>query len=269
MIPKTIHYCWFGKGEIPEKDKECIESWKKHCPDYEIMLWNEGNYDISKNKYMQQAYQEGKWGFVPDYARLDIVYNNGGIYLDTDVEIIQSFDDLLNNKGFAGFEEDRYVALGLGFGAEKNNPLIKKMRDQYDGLSFINEDGTLNTIPSPVLSTQILEEAGYIMDGSFQCIDGFNIYPSEYFCPMDYQTGEVIITKYTKSIHWYNASWFTDIRKKETNVKRRLCRTFGIGLGNKLFIIYKYALNPKRLVKRLLYKDDIYYKEKARGENQE
>ena len=127
MIPKIIHYCWFGNGPIPEKDKKCINSWKKYCSDYKIIQWNEKNYDITKNKYMNQAYQQKKWGFVPDYARLDIIYTYGGIYLDTDVEIIKSFDSLLSNRGFAGFERPDYVNLGLGFGAEAENIIIKKM----------------------------------------------------------------------------------------------------------------------------------------------
>ena len=133
---KKIHYCWFGGTEIPDKYKSWMESWERFCPDYEIIQWNEDNYDVSKNKYMFQAYSEKKWAFVPDYARLDIIYNHGGIYLDTDVEIIKNFDDLLYTKGFAGFESNDYVAFGLGFGAMKNLPIIKELRDMYDDIEF-------------------------------------------------------------------------------------------------------------------------------------
>ena len=143
MIPKKIHYCWFGGNPLPELAQKCIASWKKYCPDYEIIEWNETNYDITKNNYMNQAYENKRWGFVPDYARLDIIYTHGGIYLDTDVELIKPIDELLTLKAFAGVEQNsEYVALGLGFGAEKEHPTIKALRDYYDTLSFV-ENGEL------------------------------------------------------------------------------------------------------------------------------
>ena len=220
MIPKIIHYCWFGNGEIPEKDKKCIESWKKFCPDYEIKLWNESNYDIKKNKYMYQAYQSKKWGFVPDYARLDIIYNHGGIYLDTDVEIIKNIDFLLDNKGFAGYEHPDIVALGLGFGAEKGNSIIKKMMDVYDDVEFINEDGSFNLLPSPSYSTKTFVDEGFKLDGNLTIKDGFCVYPMEYFCPRDYRSGKCNITDKTCSIHWFNASWQTPHQKRMLKVRR-------------------------------------------------
>ena len=261
MIPKTIHYCWFGGGAIPEKDKQCINSWKRICPEYEIVLWNEDNYDVSRLEYMKQAYDCKKWGFVPDYARLDIIYNHGGIYLDTDVEIIKSFDELLMNKGFAGFEGNQYVALGLGFGAEKNNILIKKLMEQYENRLFIKEDGSLDTISSPMLSTIIFQEEGFIMNGEEQSLNGFTLYPTEVLCPMDYKTGKLTITENTRSIHWYNASWFTEIQRRELNTKRSINKLFGVKMGSVLFKVIKYSKSPKRLFYRLLYKDDVYYKE--------
>ena len=127
MIPKKIHYCWIGGNPLPELAIKCIESWKKYCPDYEIIEWNEKNYDFRKNQFMREAYDEKKWGFVPDYARLDIIYEHGGIYLDTDVEIIKPLDSLLKEQGFAGMEQPGIVALGLGFGAEPKLPLIKEL----------------------------------------------------------------------------------------------------------------------------------------------
>ena len=123
MIPKVIHYCWFGGNPIPEKDRRYIEGWKEKCPDYEIIEWNERNYDVSKNKYMAQAYEEKKWGFVSDYARLDLVYQYGGIYFDTDVELLKPLDNLLELEMFCGFESTKYVNFGIGFGAEKENPV--------------------------------------------------------------------------------------------------------------------------------------------------
>lgn len=222
MIPKKIHYCWFGGGPIPEKDQKCIESWKKCCPDYEIIQWNESNYDVTKNRYMHQAYQAKKWGFVPDYARLDIIYENGGVYLDTDVELLKNLDPILDQAGFAGFERPDQVNMGVGFGAEKGSDLIKKMRDQYDNMEFINQDGTMNLLPSPSYSTEIFKQKGFSMDGTLQSRDGFCIYPKEYFCPRDYHSGETHITENTYSIHWFNASWQTPHQKRMRKVRRML-----------------------------------------------
>ena len=132
-IPKVIHYCWFGKGEMPKLAKKCIRSWKKYCPDYEIICWNEDNFDLSQNRYMREAYEAGKWAFVSDFARLKIIYENGGIYLDTDVEIIKPIDDLTVNRGFMGFDEKGIVATGLGFGAEKGNEIIGEF---FNGITF-------------------------------------------------------------------------------------------------------------------------------------
>lgn len=129
MIPKIIHYCWVGNCQKPKSVLYCIESWRKFCPDYRIIEWNESNYDFSKNKYMWQAYEAKKWGFVPDYARLDIVYQYGGIYLDTDVELVKNIDELLSHKAFMGFEDtgdgEFFVNCGHGFGAEPGNEITK------------------------------------------------------------------------------------------------------------------------------------------------
>ena len=148
MIPKKIHYFWIGGKSMPEKNKTCVESWKKFCPDYEIIEWNESNYDFSECTYMAQAYEAELWGFVPDYARLDIICREGGIYLDTDVELLKSLDDLLSCKAFMGFENRKSVAPGLGFGAEPGNEILKQMRDLYHSFSFYNENGTPNIAPS-------------------------------------------------------------------------------------------------------------------------
>ncbi len=207
IIPKVIHYCWFGKKTVPDQYKEWMESWSRYCPDYEIKLWNEDNYDITKNKYMLQAYQEKRWGFVPDYARLDIIYEHGGIYLDTDVELIKSFDDLLYQKGFAGFETDKFVALGLGFGAVKGLPVIRQMRDAYDRMDFVNEDGSLNLVASPRFQTDILIKKGLKTNGEYQIVDNLTIFPEKMFCGKNERTRQIEIKEYTHSIHHYDASW--------------------------------------------------------------
>lgn len=207
MIPKIIHYCWFGGSPIPKKDQYYIDSWKKYCPDYQIIKWNESNYDIGKNQYMKEAYSSRKWGFVPDYARYDIIYNNGGIYLDTDVEMIKPLDPLLENTAFMGFEDGVHVNCGLGFGAEQGNRIIEGLRDIYTELHFSNTDGSLNLTPSPILGTDFLYKNGLVSNNLEQIVGNVKIYPTEYFSPKDYITGKVCITQSTYSIHHFNASW--------------------------------------------------------------
>lgn len=252
MIPKTIHYCWFGGNPKPKSVIKCINSWKKYCPDYEIIEWNEDNYDISSNRYMKEAYEAKKWGFVPDYARVDIIFNHGGIYLDTDVQIIKNFDPLLNDSAFFGFEDDGdvrfHIALGLGFAAEKGNQLVKNIMDSYKDLSFSNPDGSLNLIPSPQLNTKVFVEKGFLLNNSKQKIDGIMVYPGDYFDPKNYYSGLLNITKNTYSIHHYDASWFEDDdRKKLKNQwkkeKRKARKEAFIYLPN---IVTKKILGEKR-----------------------
>lgn len=245
-IPKIIHYCWFGGAPIPEKDKACIESWRKFCPDYEIIEWNESNYDIAKNRYMKEAYEVKKWGFVPDYARLDIVYTQGGIYLDTDVEIIRNIDPLLEDEAFMGFEDGKFVALGLGFGAAKGNPHIKAMRDVYEDVSFINPDGSFNTLPIPHYTTDYLLEKGLKQNDTHQQIEGISIYPKAYFCPRDYYTGAMSLTENSYTIHHYNASWLSDKEKKNYERKLRLIERYGKTVGTGMH----YVLSLPDILKR-------------------
>ncbi|WP_312430334.1 glycosyltransferase family 32 protein [Lacrimispora sp.] len=213
IIPKIIHYCWFGNGRIPDDFLRNIDTWKRYCPDYEIKCWNESNYDINKNKYMKQAYEMKKWGFVPDYARLDIVNSYGGIYLDTDVELLKSLDALLQFNLFCGFENAANIAFGLGFGSVKDNPIIIKMMESYEGMDFINPDGTLNTIPSPVYQTRDLEETGLIKNGKTQWVQNAIVLAPEYLAPIN-EFGYGKPTTKTFSIHHYAATWYDDRQKK-------------------------------------------------------
>lgn len=220
MIPKVINYCWFGGNPIPEKDRKCIESWKKFCPDYKIVEWNESNYDLTQNKYMAEAYKERKWGFVPDYARFDIIYRNGGFYLDTDVELIKPLDSLLETDGYMGFEGKQWVNGGIGFGAVAGNKTIKMLRDMYNDKSFYNEDGSLNLTPSPYYITEKLEKIGLKRNNKYQIVGDLAIYPTDYFAAKDYDTGRLHITDNTISIHQYNASWRTPKQKMMLRIKR-------------------------------------------------
>lgn len=214
IIPKTIHYCWFGNNPIPQKFKDNIKTWEKYCPDYEIILWNESNYDWKKNKYMKQAYEAKKWGFVPDYARLDIINSYGGIYLDTDVELVRNIDSLLQYKLFCGFESRKYVAFGLGFGSKKEHHILKEMMDEYDKTDFLNYDGTLNLLPSPAYQTNVLLKHGLVCDGRTQHHDDYSVFSQEYFAPIN-AIGFGNITKNTYSIHQYAATWYDEEQKKD------------------------------------------------------
>lgn len=208
MIPKKIHYCWFGGNPLGEKEKKCIESWKKFCPDYEIKEWNESNFDIDLYPYLRQAYDNKKYAFLTDVVRLDIIYREGGIYFDTDVEIIKNIDSLLDNEAFFAFEDGRYVATGLGFGAVAGNKIVKANRDLYENVNFVNEDGTFNLKACPKYTTELMLEYGLKQDNTEQVIaNGVKIYPSECFNPYDYLTDKLNKTPNTYTIHWFANSW--------------------------------------------------------------
>lgn len=214
IIPKIIHYCWFGTSQIPKHFQNNIETWKKYCPDYKIIRWDESNYDVTKNKYMKQAYEEKKWGFVPDYARLDIINQYGGIYLDTDVELLRPLDSLLKYNMFCGFEGINYVNFGLGFGAHKRHCILEAMLNEYDQMEFRLNDGTLNLTPSPKYQTRTLEKYGLEKNGHIQSFDEFVVLSSEYFAPIN-SYGFGIPTNNSFSIHQYAATWFDSKQEEE------------------------------------------------------
>ncbi len=210
MIPKVIHYCWFGGTPLPELAERCIDSWKRKCPDYELKRWDESNFTLDV-PYVKEAYRAKKWAFVSDYARLKIIYDNGGIYLDTDVELLQPLDILLEDKCFMGAETDGFVATGLGFGAEKHHKVIKALLDVYRGRHFEVSRGIYDLTSCPRLNTPVLLRMGYVFSTSEVWMrDDITIYPPDYFCPMDYKSGETVITDQTVSIHHFSASWVTN-----------------------------------------------------------
>ena len=263
-IPKIIHYCWVGGNPKPESVLYCIESWKKYCPEYEIKEWNESNYDFTQNLYMNQAYEAKKWGFVPDYARLDIVYNYGGIYLDTDVEMVRNFDKLLENQAFMGFENtgdgEYFVNCGHGFGAVPHHPIIKQARDLYDHLSFIKENGELNLIPSPYYTTQTLRQFGLKQKNETQQLENMIIFRSDVLCPKNFRTGKLKVTENTFSIHHFTASWLDDKIKDELQKRQSLEKRFGIKATSRILymqsVLEKYSGKKfiTELPKRFLHK---------------
>ena len=214
LIPKKLHYMWLGGNPLPNKLKKCIDSWKEYCPDYEIVKWDEDNYDIEKHPYMRQAFENGAYGFVPDYARLDILYNEGGFFLDTDVELRKNIDNLRYQQAFCGVEKWQIVNFGGLSGAVKGHPMIKSFLDSRETISFYNADGSLNKNTCGYYDTMVALEHGYVINGRTQCVNGMNIYASDYFHPFDYMSGMLNETDNTYSIHWFNGGWLDDNMKK-------------------------------------------------------
>lgn len=226
LIPKIIHYCWVGKNPIPKEYQNYIEGWRKLCPDYEIICWNEKNYDIEKHSYMKQAYEAEKWSFVTDYMRKDIIYQYGGIYLDTDVEMIKRPDELLYQDGFCGIEfaadnSSFKVNVGLGFGARKKFPLIKKMCEVYDGEDFNFRERKFMKI-GPDYETEIIEESGIKITGDYQIISNMTVYPVEVLSGITYFSRESFVTEKTFTLHHYANSWKDKIRREREIEARRL-----------------------------------------------
>lgn len=206
-IPKIIHYCWFGRGEKPEIVKKCTDSWEKALPEYKIIEWNEDNFDIHINTYVQEAYQAKKYAFVSDYARVYALYHIGGIYLDTDVEVFRDFNDLLHHESFWGFEQENFIATST-IGAAKGNILIKSFLDSYQGKSFKNGDGSNNQLTNVAIITDLLKGTGLKLDGKYQELPGIGaFYPQTYFSPYDYINCRKFITEKTYTMHHFYKSW--------------------------------------------------------------
>lgn len=261
MIPKVIHYCWFGNGKLPDLARKCIESWKKYLPDYEIKEWNEQNYPIDKQcDYVREAYAAKKWAFVSDYARFDILYKYGGIYFDTDVEIIKPLYDIIKRGAFIGGEtvEDSNrlgdcmsTNPGLGMSAAPGLGMYKEMLDSYRNSHFLNSDGSYNKTTVVARMTDILNRHGFRTDiVEIQKVDGIFIYPPEYFSPMVYRTGELRITENTRTIHHYMASWKTPEEEKMKAIGLSLEKKFGRQTGQKLSKIVNVPLRIKIKLKQ-------------------
>ena len=231
MIPKVIHYCWFGCGQKSRLMQKCIKSWHRICPDYQIIEWNESNFNINMNGYTRMCYREKKYAFLSDYARLWIVNKYGGIYLDTDVELVRSPDYLTKYSAFYGFENKCYIASGLGFGAEAGHRTIRALLRQYDQLL----DGKHGTIGCPILNTKALKEQGLVLNGRKQMICGALILSPEYLNPYDDPTGRLRLTKRTISIHWFAKSWMSRKKIIRSKIMKPIHRIFGTQIRSKIF----------------------------------
>ena len=227
MIPKKIHYCWFGRGEKNKLVNKCIASWKKYCPDYEIIEWNEDNFDVNANDYLKYCYENRKWAYLSDLARLFIVYEHGGIYFDTDVELIGKPDELLQYGAFYCFENNDFVATGLGFGAEAHHDTVRAMQEQYQGIGR-DEEGHFLLQSCPKLNTEALLPFGLVRNGEKQMLHDTMILPTEYMNPLDDPTGRMTITDQTISIHWYSKSALSKKSIIKSKITRPLHRIFGV-----------------------------------------
>ena len=236
MIPKIIHYCWFGRNPLPESAQKCIASWRKFLPDYEIKEWNEDNFDVNIIPYTQQAYEAKKYAFVSDYARFWILYHYGGVYFDTDVEVIKSMDDIIERGPFMGVEIPAKKGLvqqvnpGLGLAVEKMHQLYKDLLDKYATLSFLNTNGTLNQTTIVTYTTELMVKNGMRPNNDIQEVAGIWIYPCDYFNPFDDLTGKLKITKNTLSIHWYSKTW-ENVHPWRIWLSRMSHRVFGMKIN--------------------------------------
>ena len=233
MIPRKIHYCWFGRNPLPESAKKCIASWRKFFPDYEIIEWNEDNFDVNSIPYTAQAYEAKKYAFVSDYARFKILYEHGGVYFDTDVEVIRPMDDIIARGPFMGFEIDpckniKYGAVnpGLGIGAEKQMDIYESVLEYYSHLHFLEADGTLNQTTVVSYTTENLIKYGLQSNAVIQTVAGVTVYPSEYFNPLDDLTGKLKLTDNTRSIHWFSKTWL-GVSPWRTQISRLSHRILG------------------------------------------
>lgn len=238
LIPKIIHYCWFSGLPIPEKLENCMESWHEKCPDYEIVRWDESNFDYKKYLYTRQAYEAEKWGFIPDIVRLEILYEYGGFYLDTDVELLKGLDDLRYQQGFCGREDWGHVNFGGGSGCVKHLDIVGELLDFRKDMPFLLPDGQYNVETSGYFETKPLMDKGLSITNRTEIVNGFTVYASEFFHPYNYISGKENITAQTVSIHYFSGSWLGEEgvryrRKSREKFETVLGRLEPFGRGEK------------------------------------
>ncbi len=223
MIPKIIHYCWFGGKPLPELARKCIDSWRKYLPEYEIKEWNEQTFDIQSNTYAKEAYEAQKFAFVTDYVRLYALYHEGGIYMDTDVEVLKPLDDLLKYEAVSGFESPTQIPTGL-MASREGHPFIKELLDEYNGLHFKKEDGSLDLTTNVTRITRHCLKYGLKQDNTLQTVNGLTLLPKDFLCPINHDGRyRMTITENTLCIHHFAGTWKTGPAK----IKRGISRAIG------------------------------------------
>lgn len=257
MIPKIIHYCWFGGKPLPETALKCIASWRKYCPNYEIKEWNETNYDVRKIPYIAQAYDAKKYAFVSDYARFDILYEYGGIYFDTDVEVMKPIDDLIEKDSFVGIESPGALNVGLGFASRQQEPIFAEILESYSQSCFLRPNGSMDLTTVVVRVSEIFKKYGFTNKNEIQNIKGITIYPVEYFNPKNQKTGELKITPNTYSIHHFDASWAIPLRKKYMELRTKLADKVGIKIAKLLLLPMQFVCIIKEVGFKSFIKDKL------------
>ena len=256
MIPKIIHYCWFGRKPLPNTAVKCIESWKKFLPEYEIKVWNEDTFDVRSCDYVREAYEAKKWAFVTDYVRLYVLVSCGGVYMDTDVEVKKSLDPFLDYRAFSGFQTDTEIPTGI-MACEKGFPLFDELLHNYDGRRFKLEDGTFDMHTNVEAITEACLERGLVLNNTFQVIDGFALFPKQVFCAKDYKTRELEITEDTVTIHHFAGSWTDSDAKLENRIIEQTMKWNMKKFG-------QIITSPIRGIRRLRWNIEGYYK-KVKG----
>lgn len=233
-IPKIIHYCWFGGKEKPDNVQKCIESWKKYLPEYKLIEWNEQNFEVNNLRYTKEAYHAGKYAFVSDVARIEALYKYGGIYMDTDVEVLRTFNSLLDAKCILGMEEKEYVATSF-MAFESKHPLVKEFIDLYQNLSFYDKNGKIITGTNVAKLTNMLIKKGFVRENYYQELkDGIRIYPKEYFSPYDYINCHYEITEKSYCVHHFAETWMSTKEQFKKKIKRNLVKIIGVDRMNYL-----------------------------------
>lgn len=235
MIPKIIHYVWVGGKPLTPLAEKCIASWKKYCPDYEIKRWDETTFDINQNKYCKQAYENKKWAFVSDYIRLKVMYDFGGIYMDTDVEVIKPLDKFLGHKAFSGYENDSQIPTGI-IASEKNGKWVGELLKDYDTKEFVMADGSFNLETNVVQITSTTKKMypNLVLNNTFTDCGDVVFYPKDYFCPIDYDTKKIIKSANIHTIHWFAGSWLD--AKTKTKIKiQKFANFITFGLASKVW----------------------------------
>ena len=221
MIPKKIHYCWFGGNPLPPLAVKCIESWKKYLPDYEIKEWNESNFDLNYNDYVREAYEAKKWAFITDVVRLYAMVTEGGIYMDTDVEVLKPLDELLQYDAVSGFESSSRIPTGL-MAWRGGQPLFEELLHEYDVLHFKRPDGSLDVTTNVTRITNACLKYGFVPNNTKQTVNGFTLLPQDYLCPKSYVDGKIYLTENSMTIHHFAGSWVSDVDRYAQELGKKL-----------------------------------------------
>jgi len=265
MIPRVIHYVWIGRNPLPVLAENCIESWKKFCPDYAIKKWDETNFDVFSNRYCKEAYEAKKFAFVSDYIRLYALVNCGGVYMDTDVELVKPIDDYLVHQAFSGFENEKSIPTGI-MACEKGFPLFHDLLSDYGDRCFILPDGKQNLTTNVSFITEACLRRGLVLNNSLQTIDGLTLYPNDVFCPKNFIDGKYNTTENTVAIHHFAGSWHSEEQQRNSKFFKQIYNVFGINSPfSKTIVVFFFMIKRAKkygLFGALKYWHKKYYPHK-------